>query len=159
MLLVRRLRDGSCRLTLPEEDAAVLLSLPGRLRSLFERPDFRNKVIQRLFPPGYTDKKKQAEYRELLGDDLRRRKLQSIEAFEETFREARHRGDRVVLQIRATDFDLWLSFVNDMRLVLATELDIQDEGWGEDFDPTHPQAPELALLHYLSWLQEELLGA
>ena len=65
----------------------------------------------------------------------------------------------MVLQIRATDFDLWLCFINDMRLVLGTELDIEDEGWGDAFDPNHPQAPELAPLHYLSWLQEELLGA
>jgi hypothetical protein len=55
--------------------------------------------------------------------------------------------------------DAWLRALNDLRLVLGTRLDV-----GEDFDwdavgPDHPDAQELALYAYLSWLQEQLVEA
>jgi hypothetical protein len=46
-----------------------------------------------------------------------------------------------------------------MRLVLGMELDIQDDGWSETFDVEDPQVESLALLHYLSFLEEMLLRA
>ena len=52
----------------------------------------------------------------------------------------------------------WLRALNDARLVLGTQLDI-----AEDFDwdavESHPQAPELAVYAYLSWIQEQLVAA
>ena len=159
MLRVHRQKNGSLVVSVPQLDAFVLRELPARLRNLLERPDFASRVVQRLFPAAYKDPSKDAEYQKLLGDDLLRRKRESIALFEKTLENWKLRGRRVEITISEADFELWLGFVNDMRLVLGTELDIQDESWGQNFDPDHPQAQDFALLHYLSWLEEELLQA
>ena len=151
--------DGGLVVTMPEVEAMVLCSLPLRLREVLESPDFPQKTVARLFPSAYKDKAKEAEYRKLLGDDLRRRKLEGIALFEKTFAAWKRRGDRVQFVLEPGGFDLWIGVVNDMRLLLGTELGIEDESWGRDFDPEHPQAGELALLHYLSMVEERLLSA
>jgi hypothetical protein len=157
MLRVRRRKDGSLSLSFPPSEALLLQTLPGQLRALLEDPDFTGQAVDRLFPHAYKDQEKEAEYRKLLGDDLRRRKLECIDVFEATLRESRTglRGLEVI--VKPEEFELWLGFVNDMRLVLGAKLDIQDEDWSLDFDPSAPGSQELALLHYLSWLEEELL--
>ena len=160
MLKVRKDNDGSCTVSLPKDDALLFEVLPQRLRSLLDQPDFSNRMAQRLFPPAYRDDPdREAEYRRLLGDDLAQRKREHIRAFERTLEDCTRTGQRVEIHIEASEYELWLGFVNDMRLMLAVELGIEEEGWGEHFDPTHPKAGEMALLHHLSWLQEELLAA
>ena len=55
--------------------------------------------------------------------------------------------------------DAWLRVLNDLRLMLGTRLDVTEELDFEDFDPAEPQAQELAIYGYLSWLQEQLVAA
>ena len=157
MLRVRRRNDGSLSLSFPPREALLLQTLPGQLRALLEDPDFTDRAVERLFPPAYDDPEKEAEYRKLLGDDLRRRKLDCVDAFEATLRDSRTGIRGVEVTIKPEEFALWLGFVNDMRLVLGAKLDIQDDDWCRDFEPAAAGSPELALLHYLSWLEEELL--
>ena len=159
MLEVLRRRDGTVVLSLPPEHAAALTTLPARLRRLVADPDFTERAVARLFPTAYEDPEKEAEYRRLLGDDLRRKKLEGVAAFEATLHDARFHDDRVEIWITGEQFELWLGFVNDIRLVLGMELDIRDDDWTEDFDENHPRAEDLALLHYLSSLEECLLRA
>ena len=159
MLRVRREKNGLLRISLDPGTAEVLRDLPRRLRALLTRPDFGDRVVQRLFPRAYKTEAEEVEYRELLGNDLLKRKLDSVDVFEKTLRAWKEGGLQVQLTVTPEDFELWLGFVNDMRLVLGTELDIKDESWGHTFDPSHPQANDMALLHYLSWLEEELLRA
>ena len=64
-----------------------------------------------------------------------------------------------VVTIRPERFDLVLSCLNDMRLVIGTKLGIEEDSWKTDLDPDHPEAYEMALLHYLTLLEEELLTA
>ena len=156
---IRREKDDSLTVTLPMGEAVMLKRLPARLRGLIEEPDFTSRAVGRLFPRAYADGEKEAEYRKLLGDDLRQRKLECIRAFESTLAKCSVKHWNVDIRIRPEEFELWLGFVNDMRLVLGMELDIQDDDWGRHFDPAHPRADELALLHYLSWLEEEMLRA
>ena len=163
ILAVRRKADGTFGVLLDEETGDVLRELPQRLRSVLERPDVAEKVAARLFPKAYSDPKEEAEYRRLLGKDLLRKKLESVKVFERTLKRWEpvklDKRKAVEVTVRPEELELWLGFVNDMRLVLGTELDIQDESWGQHFDPDHPQAQDMALLHYLSWLEEELLAA
>jgi hypothetical protein len=42
--------------------------------------------------------------------------------------------------------------------VLGTQLDVTEESYGP-LDPSDPDAPRLALYHWLSWLQEEVVQA
>ena len=113
----------------------------------------------------YAGKK---EFAPLLAEDAKirsilKKKLESVKLFEDTLRNTRsvraQGEDAVELTVKPAEFELWLGFVNDMRIVLGTELDIQEDGWSENFDPEHPKASDFALLHYLSWLEEELLRA
>ena len=48
--------------------------------------------------------------------------------------------------------------LESLRLVLGTQLDVTEESYGP-FDPADPDAPRLALYHWLSWLQEEVVQA
>ena len=159
MLRVRREKNGTLLVSMDKQTAEILGELPRRLRSVLERPDFADRVVQRLFPPAYRTQKEETEYRKLLGSDLLKRKLESVEAFEKTLRGRKDGVLQVQLRVVAEDVELWLGFVNDMRLLLGTELDIRDESRGHTFDPSHPQAADMALLHFLSWLEEELLKA
>ena len=145
--------------SLDENFAAVLKELPGRLRQVLGRSDFTDRVTRRLFPKAYDDEEMEAEYRHLLGEDLRQRKLENVKAFEHTLKNWKASQRQVHVRIGPGDFELWLGFINDMRLVLGTELDIQDDSWERDFDPAHPHAEEMQLLDCLGWLQEALLQA
>lgn len=159
MARVERKNDGRVLVTLPLSEAILLQSLPARLRALLENPDFTQRAVARLFPAAYADSQKDLEYRRLLGDDLQRRKLESVEVFERTLTDSKLWRGKVRLSIRPEEFDAWLSCVNDLRLTIGAELDIREETWSKHFDPKSPAAEEMALLHYLSWLEELLLEA
>ena len=163
MLNVQRRSDNVLSVHLGLHEAVVLKMLPERLRCLLEDPDFNDRVARRFFPSAYDDEGSEREYRRLLGDELVRHKLDCVDAFDKTLRTGTvygtgpHRGVEVL--IKPEEYELWLGFVNDFRLMLGTELDIRDEDWGDEFDPDHPCAEDLALLHLLTWLEEELLRA
>ena len=159
MMTVRRNKDDSLVVVLPVDEAGLLQSLPERLRGILENPDFSDRCVRRLFPAAYTDPEKETEHRRLLGDYLLESKRQCLEAFEGTLRNSEIRRRKVEIQITSEEFELWLGFINDIRILLGTELDIRDDNWSLSFDPQHPRADDLALLHYLSWLEECLLQA
>ncbi|MBI4600421.1 MAG: DUF2017 family protein [Planctomycetes bacterium] len=155
----RRDRDGTVRLLLPRAQGAVLRSLPARLRSVLTRPDVSGRLVERLFPRAYSDPREEAEYKRLLGKDLLEHRLRTLAVVEKAMARWKQGPRRVELAIPPEQFDLWLCFVNDMRLVLGIELGIQDDTWEKAFDPAHPQAEEMALLHYLTWLEQTLIEA
>ena len=131
----RRARDGSFRVTLPRQDRELLHSLPSQLHDLLGTDD---PSLVRLFPPGYQDDPEaEADYRRLVAEsllDAKRAALSELEA------------------------ESWLSALESLRLVLGVQLDVTEETYGA-FDPTAPDAPALAVYHWLSWLQEELVAA
>jgi hypothetical protein len=62
-------------------------------------------------------------------------------------------------RVTAEELDLWARALNDLRLVLGTRLDVSEEELAEPIDPRDPNAEELALYSYLSWLQEHVVEA
>ena len=66
----------------------------------------------------------------------------------------RHASDRLT----EAELESWLGALESLRLVVGTQLDITEESYGF-FDPADPDAPRLALYHWLSWLQEEVVQA
>ncbi len=143
---VRRAGKDAYELRLPDEERAVLRSLPGQLRELIEADD---PSLVRLFPPAYLDDdERDAEYRRLVRDDLVERHLEAMAIVEAT-----------VDKKRVTEEELlgWLRALNDVRLVLGTRLDVS-----EDMDeppPDDPNAGAYALYYYLGWLQEQVVAA
>jgi uncharacterized protein DUF2017 len=62
-------------------------------------------------------------------------------------------------RVTAEELDVWARALNDLRLVLGTRLDVSEEELAEPIDPRDPNAEELALYGYLSWLQEHVVEA
>jgi hypothetical protein len=146
--LVKRLRSGRYQLRLDGEERALLRGLPTQLRELLATDD---PSLRRLFPTAYTDDpKREAEYQQLMRDDLLERHRGALEVMEET--------------IDATDLDeeqllAWMKAVNQMRLVLGTRLEVTEELYDQGMDASDPRAPAFALYSYLGWLQEHIVQA
>jgi len=143
----RRARDGTFRVSLPQEDRELLHGLPSHLQ---ERLGTDDPSLVRLFPPGYQDDPEaDAEYRRLVGGSLLDAKRAALSELERTTW-----AERLTEQ----EAESWLSALESLRLVLGVQLDVTEEMYGS-FDPTAPDAPALAVYHWLSWLQEELVQA
>ncbi len=143
---ISRGRDGSIQVRLRPEERLLLASLPLQVETALGSDD---PSLRRLFPPAYPDDEAaEAEYRSLVGAGLldgRRAALQTLErtAHAET--------------LTAAELEGWLGALETLRLVLGTQLDVDDEiGLGQ-IDETDPDAPRLALYHWLSWLQEDVV--
>jgi len=146
---IERTPGGDIRLRLPRDERALLRSLPGQLRRLLvEAPE--DPSLERLFPPAYDDAESEAEYRGLMGDELLEGRRRALRVIEETLDEDRLTKEQA---------EAWLTALNDLRLVLGTRLDVTDDMLLERLRPDDPDAFEISLYAYLSWLQEQLVEA
>jgi Domain of unknown function (DUF2017) len=142
--MLERTPEGDVLVRLSAEERSLLLGLVAELRAQLEG-ESRDPTLRRLFPPAYDDEEDERAYRELAGDELLSGRRQALELLAATAR-----SDR----LSATEADAWLRALNDLRLVLGTRLDVQ-----EDMPIDRPKSPEHALYIYLSWLQEQLVAA
>lgn len=145
---VRRTRKGDYELRLPQAERDVLRRLAEELREMLPTAD---SAVGRLFPPAYSDDAEaNEEYARLMHDDLVAQRLAAVDTFERTV------GAR-----RVTEEELvaWMGAVNDLRLVLGTKLDVTEEMYDEPLDERTPNAAQLAIYHYLGWLEEQLVEA
>jgi len=144
---IDRRRDGSYRVRLPREERNVLAALPVQLRDAMEAGE---PTLYRLFPPAFVDDNEgNAEYARLVGATLLDGKLQALAELERTA----HAETLTEDELRT-----WLGGLESLRLVLGTQLDVTEESYGP-LDHDDPDAPRLALYHWLSWLQEEVVQA
>lgn len=144
---ISRQRDGSYRLSLPDEEREILRDLPRQLRALLDTDD---PSLERLFPPAYEDEEDDDEYGELVRGSLLDEKLAALKVVEDTVDATR---------LDDSQLNAWLSALESLRLVLGTQLEVNEEMAGDAIDPRDPRAPMLALYGYLSWLQEEAVAA
>jgi hypothetical protein len=143
---VRRTRKGDFELRLPQAERDLLRSLPSQLRELLATDD---PSLRRLFPPAYLDDpEKDADYQRLMRDELLDRRRGALDTVEATVDATRLDEEQVLG---------WLEALNDLRLVLGTQLDVTEEL--EHVDPDDPRAPGLAVYAYLGWLEEEVVAA
>jgi hypothetical protein len=140
-------RDGTFRVRLPSDERDVLAALPGQLR---EALDAEEPTLYRLFPPAYVDDDAgNDDYARLVGAGLLDGKLRALDQLERTAH-----AETLTLD----DLGAWLGGIESLRLALGTQLDVTEESYGP-LDPSDPDAPRLALYHWLSWLQEEVVRA
>jgi len=142
--MLERTPEGGVLVRLSPEERSLLLGLVGELRAQLEG-ESRDPSLRRLFPPAYDDEEDERAYRELAGDELLSGRRRALELLAATAR-----SDR----LSAAEADAWLRALNDLRLVLGTRLDVQ-----EDMPIDRPTSPEHAVYIYLSWLQEQLVAA
>jgi hypothetical protein len=144
---IDRARDGTYRIRLRREERELLAGLPAQLDDAI---DGRDPSLRRLFPPGYEDGEEEAEYRHLVGAGLLEEKRAALRALADTAHAER---------LDEAGLAAWLGGLESLRLVLGTELDVTEETYAEGIDPQDADAPRLALYHWLSWLQEEVVQA
>jgi hypothetical protein len=138
---VRRVRSGRFQIHLSTDERELLRSLPGQLKELLGTDD---PSLRRLFPPAYReDAEQEAEYQRLTREDLRERHTAALDVMSGT--------------VDATELDEeqltgWLSAINDLRLVLGTRLDVNEDDIAGDTPPHE-------LYRYLSYLEEMVVEA
>ena len=145
---VQRGPDGQYLLQLSEEERDLLRGLPGQLRELLGSSD---PSLRRLSPPAHPDDpRSEAQYRELVGEDLESQRRRALETMEATI-------DAEVLD--EDQISAWLTSLNDLRLVLGTRLDVTEELYEHGIPERDPRAQAFAVYFYLGWLEEQVVAA
>ena len=122
-----------------------------------QRP--HDPAVRRLFPDAYRDDDEAAtEFRRYTEHDLRQRKHDQAALVLEGLRTVQDRGE---VTLTAQDARAWVGSLNDLRLVLASRLGIEDEddaaaleAWPADDDPAGPM---VVAYHWLTYLQGTLV--
>jgi hypothetical protein len=144
---IRRNRRGSFTINLPDEERELLNGLPGQLRELLGSGD--QPSLRRLFPAAYhLDAEKDAEYHDLMRSDLLASKLSRAELLESTAQATELTEEQLLG---------WMGAVNDLRLVLGTQLDVSEDD--DELDDDDPRAGHFGLYHYLGYLLENIIRA
>jgi hypothetical protein len=145
---VKRTRRGDFQLRLPQGERELLRNLPAQLREALGGGD---PSLFRLSPPAYEDDPaRNAEYVDMVGEDLMASHRQSLEVMESTIDAERLNEDQLVA---------WMGALNDLRLVLGTRLDVTEESYDRPPAPGHPDAHAFAVFIYIGWLEEQIVEA
>jgi Domain of unknown function (DUF2017) len=147
---IERTRKGDFRLRLSDAERVLLRDLPQQLlEALAAVPD--DPSLRRLRPAAYeNDADAEDEYRRLTADGLAESRSEALRTIADTAERDR---------LTAEELDAWLRALTDLRLVLGTRLDVTEATYAQEIDPRDPQAYELSVFAYLSWLQEAAVEA
>jgi len=150
---------GRWILELPPLEASLVAKLPERLAAVLRDPDGNRRIVDRLFPASYSDPAEQREHRRLLGSSLLQDRQQMLADVRAALAAASRGSQGLQLMLDASSLDLLLRFVNDVRLLLATELGIDRNLDQIQVAPTDSDAPKYTLLVYLGGLEALLVDA
>lgn len=144
------------RVLLDDAETHLLRQLTAELRALLDGGalDPGDPVYERLFPATYEDRKDEASYRDLIGDDLVKHKLAALEHVASALGD-----DRTDVTLAGDSLETWLACLTDLRLAIGTRLDVDEQRMVRDIEPSDPDARALAVLHWLGWVQEGVLQA
>jgi hypothetical protein len=140
---------GAVELRLSRDERSLLAGLVEELRALLEGAP-GDPSLRRLFPPAYHEEDDERGYRDLMGGELLDGRRAALKLVAETVDHDR---------LSAEEAETWLRALNDLRLVLGTRLDVQEDTFADELRSDDPRAPALAVYGYLSWLQEQLVEA
>ena len=158
MLGIRR-KENMYQMVFHGRDFALLKQLPGMLRSVLEEMDADSPAVQRLFPAASFDAEVNREFQELAAQGIRDRKEECLVAFEQSLADARVEVEvrLVFLKVTAEQFEMWIGFLNDMKLLIATEIGIEDDEWDatEAYEQTGDE--RIVLFDYVGSMQFSLL--
>ena len=142
-------KDGGVEPQLSRDERTLVANLASELRSLLDG-DTGDPQLRRLFPPAYEEEADETQYRDLMGSELLNGRREALDLLARTAKQKR---------LSAGEADAWLRALNDLRLVLGTRLDVQEDVLLDDLRPDDPRASGLAIYGWLSWLQERLVAA
>lgn len=150
---VTRARRGGLDVRLPPEERALLASLPGQLERVLDSADdpsdVQPEVLRRLFPVAYArDVTAEQNYAAIVRSELLEQRRESLAVLAQTA-DAAHLSNE--------EAEAWLASLNDLRLVIGTSLDVDEEP--PEVDENDPRYAEWVCYGYLSFLQGELVDA
>jgi hypothetical protein len=145
---MKRTADGGVELQLSRDERTLVANLASELRSLLDG-DTGDPSLQRLFPPAYEEEADESAYRDLMGSELLNGRRQALDLLARTARQKR---------LSPEEAEAWLRALNDLRLVLGTRLDVEEDMLFDDLRPDDPRSSGLAIYGWLSWLQEQLVA-
>ncbi len=138
---------GGIRVRVEPQVRALIGSMVEQLRELLLVDE--GAELTRLYPNAYPDDPElEAGFCEVVHDQLLMQRLDAI--------------DVVVATIDADDLtvdeaDAWLSTINQIRLVLGTRLDVQEDD--HEIDPDDPDAAAAVVYQLLSHVLDALTSA
>jgi hypothetical protein len=143
---VRRRRDGTFAVDLGEPERQLLHTLVDQLDELLSTD---SPVLERLFPPPY-------------GDDVERNEGYAALAHPELIEHRRAELAVVRSSLDATSLDedqltAWMRSVNDLRLVLGTILEVEEDGVPPEVDDDNEAT--FQAYEYLGYLLEMIVDA
>jgi hypothetical protein len=153
-VIVRPVADAAFRVQLEEHEADVLRRLTAEMHELLAREEHADPALQRLFPDAYEKSENASAYKDLVGNELRSGKRAAIQLLR---RELGEEG-AIEASVPAAEADAWLTALTDMRLAIGARLEVTEEKMNQAMDANGPDAPAWAVLHWLGWLQESILG-
>jgi hypothetical protein len=143
--LVERVGDGY-RVNLGRVEQHVVMQAIDELRAMLANHD---PDTRRLFPTAYpADAELDAEYRQMVGDDLLRGQLDALDTVERTI-------DGQVID--RDELDAWMRAVNGVRLALGTRLDVSEDL--QEIDPDDPNAQDWLVYEVLTVVLGSLIAA
>lgn len=145
MAEIRREGDQTVFRIDPKERQALL--------DIVERIEPMLQLSALAAPRAYQDQGLDEEYRRLNGEDLQRARRADLETLREGL------AGELPVRLGVPETWGWVRALNFLRLALAEQLGITEDGWEDRYSPRQHRRPPLATLHLLSWVQEELLEA
>jgi len=146
---IERTAAGDFVVRLSADERDLLRRLAAELEELLaQEPD--DPSLRRLRPQAYEDEEVEREFRALMGADLEEGRFANLRGLAATVGQER---------LAAEELDRWLAALNDLRLVLGTRLDVTQDLFADGFDPAAPNAYELAVYAFLTWVQEAAVQA
>jgi hypothetical protein len=146
-------RDDGALLRLDKDEAGALRRLVADMRTLLEQDDRSDPALERLYPDAYEDPEDERSYRALVEGELQKEKAAALDRMAASIS-----GDEgVEAELDADQIQSWLTGLTDLRLTLGVRLGVTEDLDHEEVDPDDPNAFSWGLLHWLGWLQEQLL--
>ncbi len=113
-------------------------------------PGTSNPAHDRLYPPAFPDDAAaEAAFRDLVRADLEDGRRDRLALVEATLH-ARSLDD--------TQAAAWMGVLNDLRLVLGTQLGVTDDTEAAPIDEDDPDAERRIVFAYLGWLLGQFVG-
>ncbi len=138
--------DGNYTVGLDPDSREFLADLPRQLVLVIEAGD--EASTRRLFPPAYhreADLEREDEYRRFMRDDLVESKRAALKVLSDTAHQEHLTHEQLLG---------WMGAVNDIRLVLGTQIDVYEGLDLDDLDDSDPRRPALAVYSWLSGVLE-----
>ena len=145
--------SSELRIYLDGDESALMRRLVDEMLELLSDPLPRDPVLGRIFPDAYEDPDDARAFRELVADDLKADKERALNVVKETLGSK----GKVHTSLSTDQVDAWLKALTDMRLAIGTRIGVDEEKMTAEVDVDDPEAPSLAVLHWLGWVQESML--